>query len=111
MAHNIQNAAQVQTKQGITRPEWDRVHLALPLLVVYARCPRLTPCLIHPPSPHGSSFSNCTLPVLLAPEFPFNMGEFFARAVSAVHGLALGEPSALLVFLIAMRDPLPSSMP
>ncbi|PNW84369.1 hypothetical protein CHLRE_04g233202v5 [Chlamydomonas reinhardtii] len=44
------------------------------------------------------SFSNCTLPVLLAPEFPFNMGEFFARAVSAVHGLAL-DPRVTLVLL------------
>ncbi|KAG2425033.1 hypothetical protein HYH02_015084 [Chlamydomonas schloesseri] len=51
-----------------------------------------TPALRHP------SFSNCTLPVVLAPEFPFNMGEFFARAVSAVHDLEL-DPRVTLVML------------
>ncbi|KAG2422939.1 hypothetical protein HXX76_015690 [Chlamydomonas incerta] len=51
-----------------------------------------TPALRHP------SFSACTLPVVLAPEFPFNMGEFFARAVAAVHSLAL-DPRVTLVLL------------
>ncbi|KAG2485125.1 hypothetical protein HYH03_016112 [Edaphochlamys debaryana] len=52
-----------------------------------------TPALAHP------AFSNATLPVVFACEFPYNMGEFFLRTVQDLEALQLDDRVTLVVQL------------
>ncbi|GLC52813.1 hypothetical protein PLESTB_000671400 [Pleodorina starrii] len=42
-------------------------------------------------------FSNCTLPLMIVADFPFNMGEFFAKVVSALDRLEMDDRVTLVL--------------